>query len=202
MRISAFVLLMTLATAAGAYADPPAPVPTRNATAVKDVANNSNVTAWVVSPDEEPANDSDYLQEFGVDLRGVKASYDERSLRFDLILYTAAAPGMPLTSYSVTLYFGEGTDDYDVYNYDLETGKLTCRSVTGGKVMSDTTLEQSKTGDSAGVIGEGKDVFFIINKKAHLGGKPGQKYTAPMEAYSFFGVNFDKTMKVNVAYVW
>jgi hypothetical protein len=158
--------------------------PRRNATSVDDVSQPYTAGEWIVSPDEESIGDEDAGNAVECDIKAVIACYDYDYLRVDILLNN------PISFEWKTLYAIKL--EYDVmneyYTYYTETKKLIYEKEVNGEITKTTVLSMDDSKDIAGVSSSGdaenSDVYFIINKAAHIGGEKGNRYFLTCKFFS------------------
>lgn len=170
--------------------------PRRDATKVTDVFEPYTADEWIVSPDEEPAGDQEVDNAPECDIKGVIACYDKDYLRVDILLKNSITFKWDLC-YRIKV-------EYDTlveyFTYYTASKKFVYDKERDGKIVTTKTLTKDNSKDSAGVTnsGDGKndDIYFIMNKNDHIGGKKGERYY--LTTY-FSACYIDKKGKLNVA---
>jgi hypothetical protein len=166
--------------------------PRRNATQVDDVYEPYTADEWIVSPDEESSGDQDAENAIETDIKGVIACYDDDYLRVDILLNNSISFDWA-TFYAIKF---EYDDMNEYYTYYTDTKKLVYEKEKGNKIVKTKTLVAADSDDTAGVSDSGEekddDVYFIINKKDHIGGEKGKRYFLTCYFYSGYLTSSDK----------
>jgi hypothetical protein len=187
------VLVCLIGTAGVVFAKDP---PRRNATEVSDVSQPYTADEWIVSSDEESIGDQTAPNATETDIRGVIACYDEDYLRIDILLENSVTFDWK-TLYAIKV---EYDDMNEYYTYYTDSEKLVYEKEKGGKIVKTKTLVKGDSNDVAGVISSGEkdndDVYFIINKKDHIGGEKGKRYYLTC---SFFAGYLTKSDKIQIS---
>jgi hypothetical protein len=166
--------------------------PRRDATQVDDVFKPYTADDWVVSPDEEPTGDQTTENAVECDIRGVIACYDDDYLRVDILLENGVTFDWDVW-YAIKL---EYDDMNEYYTYYSDSKKLIYEKEKNGKIVKTVNLTSNKSDDTAGITdSEGvknSDVYFIINKKDHIGGEKGKRYYLTCDFMSGYVSKQDK----------
>jgi hypothetical protein len=169
LLILVFLVFSVAAGAAGTN-------PRKDATEVDDAFTPYTADDWIVSPDEEPLEDQQVDNAPECDIKGVIACYDADYLRVDILLANGISDKWDLY-YSIKVEY-EGLVEY--YTYYTISKKFVYVKEKNGKILRSKTLTGDNSKDCAGVTDSGdeakSDVYFIINKDDHIGGKKGQTY--------------------------
>jgi hypothetical protein len=187
------VLVCFTATVGTVFAKDP---PRRNATEVDDVTKPYTSDEWIVSPDEESVGDETAPNAKETDIQSVIACYDEDYIRIDILLTNSISFDWK-TLYAIKIEYDE-MNEY--YTYYTDSDKLVYEKEKGGKIVKTKTLVKGDSNDVAGVVSSGEsendDVYFIINKKDHIGGVKGKRYYLTC---SFFAGYLTKSDKIEIA---
>lgn len=174
-------------------------IPYRTATKVKDVFRGYEfVFEPVITEAEEPKDVPVQLKyKLGMDMAGLYACYDQKYLRFDIALYEPVEY-LPTVFYNLKIYEDHAGDKYLSFMYEPATKKITYYVVANKKTVKEQELE---AGNCFGVPENNKLlVSFILDKDKYFTGEKGKRYFLTVNATSFWGVNFDHTIKVDVEY--
>ncbi|MGE5605841.1 MAG: hypothetical protein ACM3YE_09135 [Bacteroidota bacterium] len=183
-----------------------ADLPRRNATNVDDVFQPYTAKEWIVSPDEEPVEDQSVTNAHECDIYAVISCNDPDYLRVDILLENEI-------SFEWDIFYAVKFE-YDImnefYTFFVDSGKLVYEKEQNGKIVQTKILTKENSKDYAGLTdSEGlnnSDVYFIIDKKAHINGEIGKRYFLTCTFYSGY-VNensklmiADETIKVNLEF--
>lgn len=192
--LAVLVLLLLLFTAC--LTSDAKEIPRRDATEVDDVFEPYTAEDWVVSPDEEPTEDQEVDNAPECDIRGVIACYDPDYLRVDILLESDVSFKWDVC-YAIKVEY-EGLIEY--YTYFVIDKKFVYEKERDGKIVKSKTLTDKNSYDTAGITSSGEnendDIYFIIDKKDHIGGEKGNRYY--LTTY-FMSCYIDKKGKLNIA---
>ncbi|MFH1198110.1 MAG: hypothetical protein V1720_20580 [bacterium] len=166
--------------------------PRRNSTPVNDVSKPYTANEWIISPDEESIGDEDAGQAIECDIKGVISCYDNDYLRVDILLNNSISFEWK-TLYAIKLEY-DNMSEY--YTYYTETKKMVYEKEENGEITKTTVLSMDDSKDVAGVSDSGEDlnsdVYFIINKEAHIGGEKGNRYFLTCKFFSGYLTTSDE----------
>lgn len=187
------VLVCLTATVGMVFAKDP---PRRNATEVNDVYEPYTPDEWIVSPDEESIGDETAPKAKETDIRSVIACYDADYIRIDILLTNSVTFDWK-TLYAIKIQYDEMNEYYTYYTH---SEKLVFEKEVDREIVKTKTLVKGDSNDVAGVTDSGKkkndDIYFIINKKDHIGGEKGKRYYLTC---SFFSGYLTKSDKIEIA---
>lgn len=170
--------------------------PRRNATQVSDVYEPYTADEWIISPDEESIGDETAPNAKETDIRAVIACYDDDYLRIDILLQNSVSFDWK-TFYAIKV---EYDDICEYYTYYTDSKKLVYEKEKENKIVKTKTLVKGDSNDTAGVISSGEkendDIYFIINKRDHIGGQKGKRYYLTC---SFFSGYLSKSDKLQIS---
>lgn len=202
LTIILFLACLTTAAETVFAADPPR----RNATNVDDVFQPYTAKEWIVSPDEEPLEDQSVTNAHECDIYAVIACNDPDYLRVDILLENEI-------SFKWDIFYAvkfEYTTMNEFYTYFVDSEKLIYEKEQNGKIVQTKILTEENSRDKAGLTESGdlknSDIYFIIDKKAHINGEIGKRYFLTCTFYSgYINENgqlriADETIKVNLEF--
>lgn len=148
----------------------------RNSTSVDDVYNPYTADEWIISPNEEPYGSDDEYDIAECDIYGIISCYDENYLRVDVLLNNSISYDWK-TVYAIKLEY-EGLNEY--YTYHTDEKQLIYEKEVDGKIVKTEKITTENGKDLAGISNSGdkddSDIYFIINKRKHIGGEKGKRY--------------------------
>ena len=170
--------------------------PRRSSTSVTDVFEPYTPEEMIVSTDEEPIKDQAVKNAPECDISSVISCYDNDYLRVDILLNKSISFKWDIL-YAIKLEYDD-MNEYFIYYTDSQ--KLVYEVEKNGMITKTKTLTADNSKDTAGVTNSGKmknsDVYFIIEKKAHIDGESGKKYYLTCKFLSGF---IDKKGKIQIA---
>lgn len=162
-------------------------LPSRSALEVPDAFAPYTAEEWIVSPLEEPEGDIPAgTTPSESDIRGVLACFDGTHLRVDILLHQEISSD-GTAGFGVKLAYEGGVNEYLTYFPGLN--RLYYVRETRGRIQKSHRLTGDSTSDSAGF--SGRNVYILIEKKAHMAGEKGRTYRV---GAVFYSMTLDRTL--------